>query len=140
MNILLAVDGSVYTKRMLAYLGTHQELFGPNARHTAITVVAPVPPNVTHFIDSEALDAYYEDEAQKVLKTVQAFARQLEWVVTATHRIGHAADVIAKTATTGKFDLLMMGSHGHSGLKGLLLGSVTSRVLARCATPTLIIR
>ena len=48
--------------------------------------------------------------------------------------------MIAKLATTGKFDLLMMGSHGHSGVKSLLLGSVSSRVMARCATPTLIIR
>ena len=140
MKILLAVDGSSYTKRMLSYLGAHKERFGANAKYTAIAVVGPVPPHVTHFIDSKALDAYYEDEAQKVLKPVQAFAGRHKLNLTALHRIGHAADVIAKTATTGKFDLLVMGSHGHSGLKRLLLGSVTSRVLASCATPTLIIR
>lgn len=28
MNILLAVDGSAYTKKMLAYLATHEDLLG----------------------------------------------------------------------------------------------------------------
>ena len=140
MKILLAVDGSVYTKRMLSYLGAHEGLFAADAKYTAITVIAPVTPNVTHFIDKEALDAYYEEEARKILKSVQTFAKRYKRIVTSQHRIGHAADVIAKLATTGKFDLLMMGSHGHSGVKSLLLGSVSSRVMARCATPTLIIR
>ena len=30
MKILLAVDGSPYTKKMLAYLATHAEMFGTN--------------------------------------------------------------------------------------------------------------
>jgi nucleotide-binding universal stress UspA family protein len=103
-------------------------------------VVAPVPPHVTHFIDRKVLDDYYEEEAQKVLEPVQAFAKRHKWNVTALHRVGHAADVIAKMATTGKFDLLVMGSHGHSNLKSLLLGSVTTRVMALRKTPLLIIR
>ena len=140
MKVLLAVDGSAYTKRMLGYLGAHEELFGARAKYTAMTVIAAVPPHVTHFIDDQALDAYYADEARKVLKPVQAFAKRHQWNATTLHRIGHAADVIAETATTGRFDLLMMGSQGHSGVKRLLLGSVSARVMALCATPTLIIR
>lgn len=140
MKILLAVDGSAYTKRMLAYLGEHEELFGANAEYEAVTVVVPVPPHVTSFIDKQNLNDYYEDEAQKVLKPVEAFAEKHQYKLTTLHRVGHAADVIAKTATSGKFDLLIMGSHGHSSVGSLLLGSVTSRVMAQCETPTLIIR
>jgi len=33
-----------------------------------------------------------------------------------------------------------MGSHGHSALGALLLGSVTSQVLAQCRVPVLIVR
>ena len=122
MKILLAIDGSAYTKRMLAYLGAHEELFGANAEYTAMTVVAAVPPQVTHFIDKQILDKEYRRN------------------VTMLHRVGHAADLIAETATSGTFHLLIMGSHGYSGVKSLLLGSVSSRVMALCATPTLIIR
>ena len=37
MNILLAVDGSDYTKRMLAYLTTHDDLFTPQQQFTLFT-------------------------------------------------------------------------------------------------------
>lgn len=140
MNILLAVDGSEYTKRMLNYLAEHEELFGANSKYTALTVVVPVPPHVTRFIGKEGLDAYYEEEAQKALKSVQAFAAKHESDFAVLHKVGHPADVIAKTASTGKFDLLMMGSHGHATVTSLFLGSVTARVMALCTTPTLIIR
>ena len=55
-------------------------------------------------------------------------------------RSGPAADTIANLATKGKFDLLMMGSHGHGLLANLVLGSVTTKVMARCETPVLIVR
>ena len=46
MKILLAVDSSPYTKKMLAYLAAHDELLGNGARHayTVITVQAALPP------------------------------------------------------------------------------------------------
>jgi nucleotide-binding universal stress UspA family protein len=140
MKILLAVDGSAYTKRMLGYLGGHEDLFSASAEYTAMTVVAAVPPQVTHFIDKHILNTYFLDEAQKILTPVHAFAKKYQRNVTMLHRVGDAADLIAETATSGKFDLLIMGSHGYSGVKSLLLGSVSSRVMALCATPTLIIR
>ena len=44
MKILLAVDGSAYTKKMLAYLTTHEEMFGSNNDLTLFTVQLPLPP------------------------------------------------------------------------------------------------
>ena len=140
MKILLAVDGSAYTKRMLAYLAAHDELFGETPEYHTITVVAPVPPHVTRFVDKAIIDQYYADEADRVLKPVQAFAAQNQWNLAATHLVGRAADVIAETAISGSFDLLVIGSHGHSSLANLLLGSVAARVMALCTTPVLIIR
>ena len=43
MNVLLAVDGSDYTKRMLAYVGKHEGLLGPTHDYTAVTVVTAIP-------------------------------------------------------------------------------------------------
>ena len=40
MNILLAVDGSAYTKKMLAYLATHEDLLGASHSYTVLTVQA----------------------------------------------------------------------------------------------------
>ena len=44
------------------------------------------------------------------------------------------------TAKRGKFDLVVMGSHGHGLFRNLVLGSVATRVLAACTVPVLIIR
>ena len=55
-------------------------------------------------------------------------------------RAGHVGDRIADFATSGKFDLVVMGSHGDSSIANVVMGSVASRVLARCKTPVLLIR
>ena len=38
MKILLAVDGSPYTKKMLAYLAVHDQLLSPDSQYTALTI------------------------------------------------------------------------------------------------------
>ena len=50
------------------------------------------------------------------------------------------ADGIAAYAEDGRFDLVVMGSHGHGELAGLVMGSVVTRVLARCKVPVLLVR
>lgn len=140
MKILLAVDGSSYTKRMLSYLAAHDELIAPSHDLTVLTVVTPVPPHVTGFIDNTTLQKYYAEQAEAVLKPVRAFAEQNKWKATFTTSVGHVADVIASTASDGKYDLLVMGSHGHSALGSLVMGSVASRVMANCQTPVLLVR
>jgi nucleotide-binding universal stress UspA family protein len=42
-------------------------------------------------------------------------------------------------AAHGKFDLVLMGSHGRSALKNVLLGSVTAGVLSESAVPVLVV-
>ena len=55
-------------------------------------------------------------------------------------KVGHAGETISKTAETGKFDLVVMGSKGRSGLADLLLGSVAQRVMATCTKPVLLVK
>ena len=47
---------------------------------------------------------------------------------------------IAKMASDGKFDLVVMGSHGRRGIEKLVLGSVTQRVLGLVHVPVLVVR
>lgn len=140
MKILLAVDGSDYTKRMLAYLAAHTELLGPSHEYTAITVVPPVPGRAASFLSQESLRTYYDEQATQVLTPVKAFAAQQGWNLDARHVVGHAADAISEFAQNGKFDLLVMGTHGHSALGGVVLGSVTQRVIAQSGLPVLLVR
>ena len=140
MKILIAVDGSAFTKRMLAYVTAHDELFGPAQEYTVLTAVPAVPPRAAAVIDKETLTDYYAEEAEKVLKPVRTFLEKQGLKAKSTFKVGHPADAIAKTASQGKFDMVVMGSHGHSALGNLVLGSVATNVLANCKVPVLLVR
>ena len=140
MKILLPVDGSDYTKRMLAYIAAHDELFGTEHDYTMLTVVAPIPANAARFLDRSVLDDHYREQAEQALRPVRKFAAQQGWKVRVIHVHGHAAEEIAALATAEKSDLIVMGAHGHSALGNLVLGSVATGVLARSRVPVLLIR
>ena len=140
MKILLAVDGSAYTKRMLGYVAAHDELLGAGNEYTIFTVVPPIPAHATHFVARNTLDDYYRETAEEVLQPIRAFAAQKGWQIKVEHAIGQAAEKIAALAESEKHDLIVMGTHGHSSLGNLVLGSVATGVLARCKTPVLLIR
>ena len=114
MKVLVAVDGSPYTKKALAYLTAHDEWLGSQHRYTLLTVVPAVPPRAAAVIAKETLQAYYQDEAEKVFKPLRTFFAKQGVEADFVYKIGHAADVIASVAAKGKHDLIMMGSHGHS--------------------------
>jgi nucleotide-binding universal stress UspA family protein len=141
MKILLAIDGSPFTKRMLAYLAAHAENWlRPDSEVTVLTVVPTVPPRAAAVVAKETLKAYYADEAETVFKPVRSFLTRRGVKVTEVTRQGHAAEQIAKFADSGKFELLVMGSHGHGALASLMVGSVASKVLANSKVPVLIVR
>jgi nucleotide-binding universal stress UspA family protein len=140
MKILLPVDGSEHTKHMLSYLAAHEELLGAGHEYTVFTVVLAIPPRATHFLDHTTLSAYYEEQAELVLKPVRAYIDQKHWNVKWEYAHGHAADEVVMFAAKQKIDLIVMGTHGHSALGNVILGSVTTGVLARCKIPVLLIR
>jgi nucleotide-binding universal stress UspA family protein len=139
MNILLAVDGSSHTKRMLSYIAAHDELLGSGHSYTILTVVAPIPAQATHFLDATNVQGYYDEEAEHVLRPLHTFAEQNHWTARFVHTHGHAAEVIAARAAADKNDLIVMGTHGHGALGSLVLGSVASGVLARSKVPVLLV-
>ena len=140
MNILLAVDGSPYTKRMLAYLAAHDEWLGANHKYTVMTVVMALPARAVAVLDKAVVKSYYDDEAQKVFKPIRTFLSRQGIDASFVSKVGHAGDLIARQADAGKFDLLVMGSHGHGNLTNLVTGSVVTEVLAHCKTPLLLVR
>ena len=140
MKILLAVDGSDYTKRMLSYLTTHKEALGAAQVYTVLYVVLPVPHRAAAFAGPDMVHGYYEDDARIVMEPIRAFLREHGIEASFVHKVGHPAEEIASYAEAGNFDLLMMGSHGVGALKNLVLGSVATKVLARCTVPVLLVR
>ena len=140
MKILLAVDGSSYTKKMLAYVTTHLEMFSGDNEFTALTVQGTLPPRARAAVGKEVVDQYYAEEAAKVLDPVVKFLGRHDLKVKSLSKVGNAGETIAKTAESGKFDMIIMGSRGHGALGSLVMGSVATRVLANCQTPVLLVR
>ena len=126
MKILLPVDGSDYTKRMLGYVAAHDELFGPAHEYTVFTAVAPIPAHAARFLDGKMLSTYYDEQAESVLRPVRKFADQHQWKVSVVHVHGYAAEAIAALAEESHPDLIVMGTHGHSALGNVGLGSVAN--------------
>ena len=139
MNILLAVDGSPYTKKMLAYLATH-ELFTDGNTYTVFTVQPPLPPRARAAVGKEVVNKYYTEEAEKVLAPVSKFLLRHGIDAKTSWKTGHIGETVASFAQSGKFDLLIMGSHGHGTLVNLVMGSVATEVLAHCKVPVLLVR
>ena len=140
MKILLAVDGSEYTKKMLAYLATHEELFSASHKYTLITVQAQLPARARSAVGKEVVETYQREESEKILAPVSTFLTRHGIEAKSIAKVGHAAEIIAKAADTGKFDLLVMGSHGHGTLGNLVMGSVATKVLANSQVPVLLVR
>ena len=140
MKILLAVDGSAYTKKMLAYLATHDSLFAVGNDYTVFTVCPALPPRAVAVAGRELVDSYQKEESEKVLAPVTKFLLRHGIDAKSSWKTGPVGTTIAKYAAGGKFDLVMMGSHGHGALINMVMGSVATQVLAQCEVPVLMVR
>lgn len=139
MKILLAVDGSPYTKKMLAYLVTHN-LFTNGNTFEVLNVQPALPPHARAAVGKEVVQDYYLDEAEKVLAPVSEFLLRHGIDAKTSWKSGPAGETIADLAENGKFDLLVMGSHGYGTLVNLVMGSVVTEVLKQCKVPVLLVR
>jgi nucleotide-binding universal stress UspA family protein len=87
------------------------------------------------------LDRRAHEFATRCVKDIGAAAKAagvaFEPLVTRSDR---PYEAIINAARERKCDAIFMASHGHKGLKGLLLGSVTQQVLTHSAIPVLVFR
>jgi nucleotide-binding universal stress UspA family protein len=140
MKILIAVDGSDYTKHMLEHVAAQNAWLGTQSEVTVLTVVPELPPHIRAYMNAADVRSYCEQEAALVLKPVRQFVWPEGWQPEIAYKVGSPGTVIADTAAAEGFDLIVMGSHGKTKLTSLVLGSVTAEVLARCRVPVLILR
>ena len=140
MKILLAVDGSPYTRKMLAWLSANDDFLAGSHHYTVLTVTPAIPPNAARLFQASELKAYYEESAEAVFKPIRKFTARHNLATQYVGKTGNAGEVIAKVADKDKFDLVIMGSHGQSTLMNLVTGSVATKVLANSKVPVLLVR
>jgi nucleotide-binding universal stress UspA family protein len=140
MKILLAVDGSEYTRKVLEYVCANKPLFDPSHTFMLLNTQPPLPPHARSQLGTTVVNQYYEEEAKKVLEPALATLSQAGVPAQSVWKCGPAGETIAKFAADGGYEMIIMGSHGHGALARLVMGSVTTQVLAQCGVPVLLIR
>ncbi|AEG91186.1 universal stress protein [Ramlibacter tataouinensis] len=140
MKILLAVDGSEYTRKMLDYVAAQRALFDNSHEYTVFNAQTPLPNHAASVVGSQATQDYYREEAQKVLEPAVAALSSRGLRASGTWKAGSAGETIGDFADQNGYDLVIMGSHGHGALGRLVMGSVANRVLAHSKVPVLLVR
>ena len=88
----------------------------------------------------EELEASARRGAQREMAKVVARAQKAKARVKAVLLEGVPYDKIARVARSKRADLIVMGTHGRSGLSKFFLGSVAERVIALAPCPVLTVR
>ncbi len=140
MKVLLAIDGSADTKKMLAYLTTHENLLGDPVEFLIVNIQLPVLAGAAKVMGRDSVDQFHLLNAEEVLSPVCKFLEQHHWTYVKKYAVGSPAVEIVKTAKAEKVDMIVMGSQGHSSLGALILGSVVQKVLALSDVPVLVVR
>ena len=146
-NILLSTDGSDVARKGVKHGIALAKVL--NAKATVITVTEPKPVEFVNghtggWIPSreevDRFEAARKERAGKVLDEARAMAEQIGISAELLHvPNAHPATAIIETAKSRGCDLIVMASHGRSGLSKLFLGSQTSKVLADGSVPVLVV-
>jgi nucleotide-binding universal stress UspA family protein len=133
-HILVALDGSADSRTALRHAVSLAE--DQNAKLTLLTVVphqaTPVGPGVAPPPETDESHNAIIKEALKEIPNNVGVTTRLEH--------GEIADTLLKAVKGDDYDLLIMGSHGHSRVHRALLGSVSEKVLHKAAVPVLMLR
>ena len=143
-NILLATDGSAASdhaaKIAVGLARTH------GAKLTALYVADPYPYMGVGEVNPMGYQAYSaaaQELASKAHASVDALCKEGGATVPMEARLVEdvaAASGIVQTAGELGCDLIVMGSHGRSGIARLMLGSVATKVVAESPIPVLVSR
>lgn len=139
-KVLVPTDFSPVSARVLQYGSDMARAFG-----ASLLVVHVVPPSAYPLINvagmghfpnlREEIRKRCEQEMQDLLAKTDAGLQPVSCVIE-----GVPFTEILELATREKVDLIVMGTHGHTGLKHMVLGSTAERVVRMAACPVLTLR
>lgn len=144
-HILIALDGSRFAERSLD--PALQLAFRFESRVTLLRVTAPeAQPIVVGPAASLANLERVEQTAELEMEEAEAYLESIrrQWAglgITARSEVtcGEPAEMILDTAGAVAADLIVMTTHGRSGLSRLIYGSVAEAVLRRSPIPVLLV-
>jgi nucleotide-binding universal stress UspA family protein len=137
-RILVGIDGSEYARQAFEVAiglaaGTSAELY-------VIIVVQPIQLIGTRRQVRESLMSFYEKEAHRLSAEYGALAKRRGVNIKAIIARGNPAKEILSAADNNGVDMIVVGSRGLGGIKGLLLGSVSNAVVQNSKMPVMVVK
>ncbi|MFT3895164.1 MAG: universal stress protein [Anaerolineales bacterium] len=139
-KILVPLDGSDLSEAALPHAKT---LASSEEAEIILLRVSANPAAEFSFSDPALADRVIQELEAETLSYLQSVRGKLQKTGFRTSfliRQGATAETILKIAEEIKADVIVMSTHGRSGVKRWLLGSVTDRVVTHSALPVMIIR
>ena len=139
-KILVPLDGSALAETVLPHVVELAHRFGSEV--TLMQVRTPFL-RLVATVGSEAAAAAAEAERRTAEEYLEDARRRLaeQGVTVGTVLVeGVASETVVDQAKSGGFDLIAMSTHGRSGLRRLVLGSVADHVVRHAGTPVLLVR
>jgi len=137
---LVPVDGSDIALHSIAWIVKHAAEYREPPQIHLINVQAALPSDIGRFINAETLREFHLEAGMNALAaardqlTAAGLAPQLHVLV------GNAASAITDFADSHGCTHILIGTRGHSGLAGTLLGSVAMKVVHLSRVPVLMVR
>src|SRR5690606_33228542 len=139
-TILIPVDGSDASLRAVKAAIKASGKLGNTTLHV-LTVQAPiVSGNVTRFFSAEAINDYYQDEGKNALAPAKVILDEAGVTYQETVAVGPVAPTLANYVKKHECDLITMGPRGLGTVTGLVLGSVTTKVLSLVDIPVTLVK
>jgi len=137
-EVLVAFDGTPLSEKALAHA---LEVY-PDASITALHVIDYLEESYSAkaLVGDETLLERAQDRSAALLAEAEAKAAERDREVETVSVVGKSADEILEYADTHDTDVIVIGSHGRSGVSRMLLGSVAETVMRRATTPVTVVR
>lgn len=135
-NIVLPVDGSEYSNRAIAYAKSLAESYDANLW---LVHVFSHTSDLLGYQDYEKLYAKRKSAGQALIDHAQKILGSTTFKVHKELLEGSEAEAILKIAESHQADLIVMGTRGFGAVKGLLVGSVSRKVIHLSACPVLVV-
>lgn len=132
-NIAITVDFSFADENAINYAF---KMGGKEAKYTLIHVVE----SVGAMMYGKQIDDHETTIDEQLLHEYKLMFREKGFHVKTVLGFGEPKKVIPKLVNKGNFDILIMGTHGHTGMKDLLFGTTVDRLRHKIAIPLLIVK
>jgi len=137
-KILLPYDGSSYSMNAAKYALDLAKMFGSHVTIVNCYEWHGNMPEVPELLVKD-LRNNLQEEAKAILKGAEGVFEGQGVAYKIETLSGSAGYLLASLAKSKEYDLIVMGSHGHSDIAGLFLGSVTHKVLNTIYCPVLVV-